>query len=472
MRRTTAPLGLALASLMAALAGPRATTAAPPSAAPAAPSYVDWQPTVVGAFDAAKKAKRPLFIAINAEHVDGKYGREEPAGKELREHTYRAPAVVERSRQFVCVLVKPDGTSVDYAELKARLGIQGDIVSPQHIFVHLDGVLIERREYWKFAAGAASVDALLAMMESALVAHRAKTGMGAPGASGTPEEQRWEWIRQRLEKVRAGVSDRASRDVAIGELVKGDKQGDCITPLSGLLSGPDKEPDTVVAIVRGLGQPGLEVAVAAIASMLDDTSDLVRSNAAVSLEYIGSATAIEALTKRIPKEKDEIARNNCCRALGRCGAKQEAVRKTLLREFATAKTNKASAGPAIGLCCFDGDAETARGIEKILAPGVDWQKRAFGLYALTHVRDPKSAAFVTDKVLKTEKNRAALDFLQAVVSVLSGTDARGDMQRAVTSGVTSAVSTVGDIGGPARLNRDQAKYQPLGEFAAPTGRGR
>ncbi len=463
-------LAVLLALSATVLAGPRPSHADGPPTAPQVPSYVDWQPTVVGAFDAAKKEKKPLFIAINAEHVDGKYGREEPAGKELREHTYRAPTVVAKSRLFVCVLVKPDGTSVDYAELKARLGIQGDIVSPQHIFVHLDGVLIERKEYWKFGAGAASVDALLAMMDSALVAHRAKTGMGAPGVTGTPEEQRWEWIRQRMEKVRAGVADRASRDVAIQELVKGDKQGDCIIPLSSLLSGPDKDSDTAVSIVRGLGQPGLDTAVAAVASALDDTSDLVRSNAAVSLEYIGSASAIEPLTKRLPKEKDEIVRNNLNRALGHCGAKQEAVRKTLLREFATSKTNKTSAGPAIGLCNFDGDADAARGIEKVLAPGVDWQKRAFGLYALTHIRDPKSASFVIDKVLKFEKNREALGFLDAVVAVLSGTDNNGDRQRSVTSGVTSAISTIGDIGGPARLNRDQSGYLPLGEFAAPSGR--
>ena len=207
--------------------------------------------------------------------------------------------------------------------------------------------------------------------------------------------------------------------------------------------------------------------------MLDDTSDAVRSNAAVTLEYIGSATAIEPLTKRLSKEKDELTRNNCCRALGHCGAKQDAVRKLLLREYATAKTPKVSAGPAIGLSYFDGDAETARGIEKILAPGVDWQQRAFGLYALTMIRDPKSAEFVTEKVLKTEKNKAALGFLQAVVVVLSGEDnAAGDSQRAVTKAVESAVGTLGDIGGPARVNRDQSEFQPNGEFVARKGRGR
>lgn len=436
--------------------------------APAAVTAIEWAPSLVGAFDAAKKAGKPLFIAINADRVDGQFARDEPAAKELREHTYVDASVVTKSREFVCVRIRPDGTSVDFAELRVRLGIQGDIVSPQHIFVHADGALIDRKEYWKHGPGAASIEALLAMMDAALAAHRAKAGLDAKGGAGSSDEQRWTWITERLEKIRPGAPDSVARAAAIQELVKADKDGDCVTPLVSFLSGPDKELDTTIAIVRGLGKPGLESAVTVVAQMLDDTSDLVRSNAAVSLEYIGKPSAIEALTKRLPKERDELVHNNLCRALGRCGAMLDAVRKTLLREFEVAKTNKLSFGPAIGLTYFVKDAVAARGIEKILAPGVDWQKRAFGLYALTFIGDPRSASFVETKILKSEKNREAMPFLEAVFSVLSGTDAKA----AVKSGVESAISTIGDVGGPARLNRDPKAYVPNGEFAAPIGRGR
>ena len=429
MRRVTLALTLVATVSLGAL--PARGGGPPPSPAPAPSPYIDWQPSVLGAFETAKKEGKPLFLAINAAHVDGK-ARVEPAGKELREHTYLDAAVVAKSRAFVCVLLRPDGTGAEYDELRARLGIEGLIVSPQHVFVHADGTLIERKEYWSFGAGQASVTALLAMMDSALAAHRAKTEMGTSPASGTPEEQRAAWIRERLLKARAGVAERAARDVAIQELVHGDKQGDCVVPLCALLSEPKRDLDAVVAILRGLGKPGLVAAVAPTAQMLDDSTDAVRGNAAVTLEYIGSAAAIEALTKRLTKEKDELVRNDCCRALGRCGAKQEAVRKTLLRELATAKANRLSAGPAIGLSYFEGDAEAARGIEKVLGPGVDWQRRAFALYALTRIRDPKSADFVREKLLKTEKNQAALPFLGAVVSVLSGTDPAGQSERTVT----------------------------------------
>ena len=35
-------------------------------------------------------------------------------------------------------------------------------------------------------------------------------------ATGTPEEQRWAWIRERMEKVRVGSSDKPARDAAVG----------------------------------------------------------------------------------------------------------------------------------------------------------------------------------------------------------------------------------------------------------------
>ena len=44
--------------------------------------------------------------------------------------------------------LRPAGNSADYGELRA-LGIEGLIVSPQHIFVHPNGEkILVRQEYW------------------------------------------------------------------------------------------------------------------------------------------------------------------------------------------------------------------------------------------------------------------------------------------------------------------------------------
>src|SRR5204862_4017715 len=160
---------------------------------------------------------------------------------------------------------------------------------------------------------------------------------------------------------------------------------DCVGPLCAVLLEIKKDVEVQVAVVRALGKPGLDAAVPALVELLDAKDDDLRSNAAVTLEYVGSATAVDGLMKRLPKEKDEFTFNNCCRALGRCGAKQDAVRKALLREVVTAKSDKTAAGPAIGLAYLSKDADAARGVEKALEKGGRWQKRTFLLYTLTEI---------------------------------------------------------------------------------------
>src|SRR5262245_35944479 len=97
----------ALPVALALIGAPTAFSDGPtPPAAPAAPGtndspYIDWQPTLVGTFERAKKENKPILIAVNAERVDGK-DRIEPAGKELRENTYHDAGVVKKSRDFVC----------------------------------------------------------------------------------------------------------------------------------------------------------------------------------------------------------------------------------------------------------------------------------------------------------------------------------------------------------------------------------
>lgn len=463
-------------ALLAVVAPCRAEDAKPPPAAEPLSEEIVWLEGVPRAFEQAKKEGKPLFLAINAAFVDG--GKAEPAGRELRDNTYKAKEVVAKARAFVCAMLKPDGTSADYAELRTRFGMDGLVVSPQHIFVHVDGTLIDRHEYWPHAHGQPSVDALLKLMDAALAAHRLKTGAGASAAApdaAAGVDQRAAWIRELVAKLRDPGLEAAAREAAGKELIKGDQKGDCLDPVCAFLLEPKKEKDVElhVALVRALGKPGLEFAVPTLCQLLDDRNDEMRSNVAVSLEYVGSPRAIEPLVKRIGKEKDEYTYNNCCRALGRCGAKQDGARKLLLREATTAKSDKLSAGPSIGLAYFERDAEAARGVEKIVEKGSSWQKRTFLLYALSEIRDPKSADFVREKVLKHEKNALALGYLNAVVAVLSGQDETGNAPGTVEGGVGFAIGSVGGVGGSARIGRDQSEFKPKGEFQGrgPGGRG-
>jgi hypothetical protein len=458
--------------------------------AAAAEGEIAWAASLTEAFAKGEKEGKPVFVAVNSERVDR--GRLEPAAKELREHTYKDAAVVAKSRSFSCAILRGDGSSGDFGELRQRFGIEGVIVSPQHLFVHADGkTLIERQEYWPHAHGQPSVDALLALMDRALKAAEMRRAggkavppapapsPGVPGADPAPgapapesaEAQRAAWIRRMLEIVRG--TDAAARDVAVAELAKGDQGGDCLEPLCVAMLEA-KDADLQVVILRALSRPGLELAVPAVVQLLDARDDVVRSHAAVTLEYVGSPRAVDALTKRLPRERTPAVFNDACRALGRCGAKQEAVRKTLLKELSSARSNLVFAGPAIGLAYFEKDAETARALEKVAKKEAGERfKRGYLLWALSEVGDAKSAPFVEKEILPKESFGLAVAFIRNVITVLEGGDDAGPAKGRVDGGMEFVAGMEDEsIGGPGRSGRDQSQFKPKGEFTPRKWNGR
>ena len=148
-RRTTLLVTALLVAFALPALGPR-TARAEPDAEPA--ETIAWLHDVVAGFERAAAEKKVLMICINAKHAIGE--REEPAAKGLREVVYLDPAVVEKSRgSFVCVFLTAEGSSEDYGELALPLGVDGYIVSPQHIFAHphTSGTKpLVRKEYWPY----------------------------------------------------------------------------------------------------------------------------------------------------------------------------------------------------------------------------------------------------------------------------------------------------------------------------------
>ena len=465
-------------------------------AAAAEETEIAWAPTLSDAFAAAKKEGKPVFIAINSTRVDG--GKAEPAGKELREHTYKDAAVIAKSKAFSCALLLADGSSADYAEIRQRFGVEGTIVSPQHLFAYPDGTKLDRREYWPYGTGASAVTALIDMMNSALKAvDLLKNGgtppppteptpapgtdkpgeaapRGDPSKAGAPSEARADWIRTMIENVRKGSAAKDARDAAIKQLAASDQKGDCFEPLCNVMIEAKKDTETQIAILKVLGRNGLVIAAPATWSLLDEKDDDVRSNAAVTLEYIGDPRAAEPLAKRIRSEREETIHNNMCRALGRCGAnledvaKRDGVRKALLHEIEASKSPKGSAGPIIGLAYFEKDADAARGIEKLLKKEGDWTKRCAMEWTLCEIGDPKSGEFVKKEIWPQQsKNAYAKPFADAVVAYLSDmgdTTAKG----AVDGGFDFAARSLAIGTDSARRGREAAQtdWKPKGEVAA------
>jgi HEAT repeat protein len=327
----------------------------------AAETEIAWRPGLAKAFEEAKAAGKAVFVAINAERVDA--GRVEPASRLLREEVYRHPDVVARSRDLVCVLLTDPISEADGAELRARFGVGGDIVSPQHLLAHADGATILRKEYWPHPDLASSVEALTALMTRAAKANEARRALPARGADAASKAA---WVAAALALCRTGA-DVELRRAAAREVVADDASGDGAAALGGLLSSSKeaKKDDVavLVEVARLLGRPGAERAVPGLCAALESKDAALRSEAAVSLEHVGSAAAVPALVSRVGKEKDEAARCNACRALGRCGARDASAKAALLRELRSARTDRAAVGPLVGLSYFEGDADVARAVE-------------------------------------------------------------------------------------------------------------
>jgi hypothetical protein len=395
----------------------------PAQAQEAASAPIAWRKDLPTGFAEAKAEKKILMICVNARLMK-KSGIEESANKALREIVYKDARVVTKSREFVCVLFTPSSNSGEFGDLRL-LGIEGDIVSPQHIFVSPDGKkVLVRQEYWTHGKGEAAGKALVAMMVKAQTRH---LGVDAAPKAGEPKageigaapgaptgDARPAWILARIGEVTSGTQK--VRQTRIDQLVRSDKDGDCVGPLIALIEPNKKNEDLLIDLVCGLGRDKLLAAAEPIAGLLSHKDEHVRGYSAVSLEYIGSRdkAVVKALLRAAGKEKDIAIANHMYRALGRCGVDDSKARSTLLKKCGGAKSEFASYGPAIGLAYFEGDKKAARGMEKLLKKigvpggrrggGQNTVKRGVYCWTLAAIEDRKSGDFVREELLAKLEN--------------------------------------------------------------------
>ncbi|MHC5010114.1 MAG: hypothetical protein ACYTG6_04070 [Planctomycetota bacterium] len=459
---------------------------------------IAWFRKLSDAYAAALEQDKPLMIAINSTVVDG--GRVEPAAKELREKTYKDPRVVAAASHFVCAYLTDAGSSDDFGELRGRYGIEGLIVSPQHIFAYPDGSLISRHEYWPYGYGDRAVSALLDLMRKARSRNNARRGLPptpepegptpetAEGPAPTPEtapvpaggEERVAWIAEQIDLIR-NSGDEAIRQDLLRILIDADEAGDCVEPLLVLLEELKDQPRTQADIIRALGRPGLEIAAEPIEGFLNHKDEWLRANAAVSLEYIGAASSVSALMKYAQREKITTIANHMYRALGRCGVGQAKVRNLLVKKVQAAREESGSYGPIIGLAYFERDPKTAREVEKLIQKiglgggrrggGRGFIRRALLIWCLTEVGfgDERSLEFVNEKVIPTVTESpwaaAILGFYEAAAACCAGDeDAPGRIQEGVQRAIQRA--SVNPFMDEAREGRDDAEFTPKADWTA------
>ena len=468
---------------------------APLATAGEGPPGITWADDLVKAFELAKEQDKPVMICINAKRVD--WGRREPAARELRERTYRAEKVVELSEKFVCAFLSDNGTSKDFGELRARYEIDGDIVSPQHLFAYPDGRLIFRKEFWPHGKGQESIDALLKLMNNALEQDEARRGAPAETPGDKPDShaendahippapedpaEREAWILAQMEKI--DRADETVRNNALRALVDADEEGDIVRRLLEKIEAYKKQPFVQAEIIRALGRPGLEVAAKPLAKYLTSKDEGVRANTAVTLEYIGSKESVSDLSRRAPKEKVEMIANHMFRALGRCGAGDAKVRKLLVKNIQGAKSEVASFGPIIGLAYFEKDEKAAKDVQKLLkrwgVPGgrSAWRstlRRSLLTWCLTEVGfgNEKAAAFLREDLIpmvgESRWSQMLIGFYENAARVCDGDESA---KEEIDQGVRYSINRFNRQGDnplmdDARRNRDVIEFEPKGEWGA------
>lgn len=481
-----------------AILGMVAMAAGPAVCKPAA--EIAWLTDVPAAFKKAAAENKVLMICINARDTPGE--PMEPAARGLREVVYKHPTIVETSKSFVCCYVTPDGSSDDYGELRLQFGIDGMIVSPQHIFAspkHKPGDKpLARKQYWPYGRGEAAVEALLGLMEKALAAYRVREGVpdappsddpgdgppaekGPAPAQGAGDAARKEWINKMARMVRT-AEKHAVRLEAIRALVENDLKGDCTSALVPLIQAFDESENALAVgdVVRALGIPGLEAAATPIHTVLDHKDDRVRGNAAVSLEYIGSASSVDPLIARTKREKNEHIANHLYRALGRCGVADDKAKKRLLSKAAAKKEDFPHYGPVIGLAYYKGDEKLARSLEKMvtrLGPevmagshGKHPLLRAMILWCLGEIQDPKTTKFIRKRLIKPldeeKKSWSKSHWMSLYDAVARKCDGQADMQGLIDSGVVNVLwyDRGRELLDEYRLGRPVDTFAPAGEF--------
>lgn len=417
---------------------------------------IAWTTDLPTGFAEAKKHQKILMICVNAKYVDGKKTME-TANKGLREIVYKDERVIAASSRFVCSVITPASGSNEIGELRL-LGIEGDLVAPQHIFVHPDGKkILLRKQYWSHGKGEPAVNALLALMNKAHekldgASDEPKVDEPKPLDGAPTGDKRPGWIQDRIKEVVEG--SKKQREPAIEILVRSDKDGDCSTPLIALLTEHKKNVDLMIALIRGLGHDGLHDATPPLLPFLAHKELSVRGNAAVSLEYIGTQDkkVAAALLRAAGKEKDATIASHMYRAAGRCGVGDSKTRAALLKKCSGAKNEFASFGPTIALAYFEGDKKAARGMEKILKKigvpggrrggGGNIVKRSVCCWTLSWIADDKSGKFVREELLAKLENVQAFwvgglkSFYRTVAKACDG---EKNAMQGVEQGVRGAV---------------------------------
>ncbi len=288
---------------------------------------IAWVDSLDRALEEAKTTGKPVMVCINAKEG-------ESANEHAARRIYKDPEFVERSRDFVMVVVAVNthgsgnpcerfgGLACNdhlncYLQLKQKYGKQfivpgtdGEMISPQHAWFEPDGTLLMRREY------ALPKDDLLSRMKL-VNAEVARLAAATPSDGKQPQaDERGLLPKDRVLLGRVQCDFEEMRRGALDTLMGTRKH--VAQPILLELAGGAPDP-VLCDLLRAFGRAGAVEARELAEGALASKNARVRSFAAVALEGLAQQESIPLLVKRAKAERDPGARKNIYRALGACG---------------------------------------------------------------------------------------------------------------------------------------------------------
>jgi hypothetical protein len=396
----------------------------------AAEEQIDWVGDLDRAFALAKERKCPVMVCINSK--DREKANEATAGE-----IYRDPEFVELSKSFVMVILStlshkesgpcPRFGKVTCAEhlqcwqaLAAKYGdrfvspeARGEMISPQHAWFSADGTLLARKEYWM------DKRELLQRMRRALEEKEKGPGEEAPAGSppaGTPLSD-----TERSDLAKAEGKDPEARKMAMGNLLATEKPAVRQALIELLLRTTD--PDVKCDAIRSLGKAQVMDARIPIEEHLEHRDAIVRSFAAVALEYLAQKESVAPLLKRAKSERDLTARKNACRALGACGgpvADEEAA-QALLKTVSGDKQNMIRKHAALALKAYSEEKAkplVVTKLEQLAAKTKDRVVRGGIVYTLAFVGVRETTEPVLQKILEDQHDEWGKAFVREALRML------------------------------------------------------
>ncbi len=395
---------------------------------------VEWVGDWDKAFALAKETKRPVMVCINSK--DGEKANEATA-KEI----YRDPEFVELSKSFVMVVISTLGHNTSgicprfgkvtcaehlqcWKAMAAAHGdkfvsafAQGEMISPQHAWFAPDGTLLRRKEYWMDKAE------LLDRMRRALAPEEEKgPGEGeATPPEGSPPAGTPLSPSEQADLAKAEGKDRELRLAALGNLLSTEKPAVRTAVIDLLLRTTDE--GVKCDVIRTLGKAQVMDARVSIEGHLEHRDPLVRSFAAVSLEFLAQKESVAPLLKRAKSERDLTARKNVCRALGACGgaAADEEAAATLLKTIASDKQNMIRRHAALALKAYTGEKASplvATKLEQLASRTKDRDVRGGIVFTLAYVGKRETTEPIFKKILEDTHEDYAKAFMREALQIL------------------------------------------------------